>query len=1300
MPTISGSSSAQAGDGRVEPRPPAGLAERTLVGGGEMGGLMRALDWSRTPVGPVEGWPQSLRTALSILLDSRYPMYIAWGDDFTQFYNDAYRPILGATKHPAALGQGTAECFAEIWDFIGPMFRRVLREGEATYLEDQLLQLDRYGYAEECYFTLCYSAIREESGQPGGVFVTVIETTDRVLSERRLRTLRELALASGRAQQDAAACRAAGEVLENNPRDLPFAAIYLLDERRGVARRVGASGLRDGGPGWDALPEEASLSDAPDAWPLRTAVLSPAPARLRAGDVGIAELPGASVWGVPPEELVVTPIVLPGQTASAGVLIAGVNPRKRLDEQYESFLGLVAGQVASAVAEARALEEERHRAEQLAALDRAKTAFFSNVSHEFRTPVTLLLGPLEDALDDAAAPLAVAQRERVEVAHRNSLRLLKLVNTLLDFSRIEAGRVQATFEPTDLGGFTADLASVFRSAIERAGLRLVVECESPRDPVFVDRDMWEKVVLNLLSNALKFTLAGEIAVALRQVGDRVRLTVTDTGIGIPAAELPRVFERFHRVRGSRGRTHEGTGIGLALAQGLVRLHGGTIEVESEPDRGTRFTVTLPVGNAHLPRDQIGMPGTLASTALGAAPYVEEAMRWLPGTSSGAPPHDASEGAEAAPRSRPADPATHILVADDNADMRDYVTRLLSARWTVRATADGLQALDAARARPPDLIISDIMMPGLDGFELLARLRADPRTGTIPIILLSARAGEESRIEGLEAGADDYLVKPFSARELMARVEGTLALSRSRRDAEAALRENEERFRLAVEAAQGVVCDWNVLSGEVLWSDGLRDLFGYDPVEAGTDFAHAIAWWQGRIHPDDLARVRAGFDAFLQGRDDLWRVEYRFCRSDGRWATVRNHASVARDDDGRPVRVIGSLLDITELKGVEERLRQSAKMEAVGRLAGGLAHDFNNQLYALTGFAAFVARDSGLSAGSQKDLMEIQKAAERMASLTRQLLAFSRQQILAPQTLDLNHALADCQLLLQRLIGTNIEVTLELAPGPVWVRVDPAQLTQVFLNLAVNARDAMPQGGRFTLRTRLRRINGDRADLPGAAAVDPGSYAQLTVTDSGSGIVPEHLPRIFEPFFTTKEVGQGTGLGLATVHGIVAQSGGHIWVESQPGHGATFTLLLPSAPAPGPSGDTGVTAALRSRGARGRILVVEDEEPVRAVVVRLLAAEQYEVLQAGNGDEAIVCLERAGDGVDLVLSDVVMPGLSGAKFAERLAERYPALPVIWMSGYPREAAFVGREPGESIFLQKPVHPDHLLATVVRTLERPA
>ena len=385
------------------------------------------------------------------------------------------------------------------------------------------------------------------------------------------------------------------------------------------------------------------------------------------------------------------------------------------------------------------------------------------------------------------------------MVQRNGLRLLKLVNTLLDFSRIEAGRVQAVYEQTDLATFTAELASVFRSAVERAGLSLVVDCPPLSELIYIDRDMWEKIVLNLLSNAFKFTFSGEIRVQIRlkEQGGSVELVVQDTGTGIPAEELPRLFERFHRVEGARGRTHEGSGIGLALVNELVRLHGGTVRVESEVDKGTTFTVRVPTGKTHLPADRISAASTLASTALGAAPYVEEVLRWLPDSFDEDSPSwiskpDLHQGSRGLPVC-----TGRILLADDNADMRDYVYRLLRERYEVEAVADGIAALAAARRQTPDLVLSDVMMPGLSGFELLKELRAMPDTREIPIILLSARAGEESRIEGLEAGADDYLVKPFSTRELLARVAANLELARVRREAA----NIERQARAVAEAAR-------------------------------------------------------------------------------------------------------------------------------------------------------------------------------------------------------------------------------------------------------------------------------------------------------------------------------------------------------------------------------------------------------------------------------------------------------------------------------------------------------------------
>jgi signal transduction histidine kinase len=428
--------------------------------------------------------------------------------------------------------------------------------------------------------------------------------------------------------------------------------------------------------------------------------------------------------------------------------------------------------------------------EQLAKLDEMKTRFFSSVSHELRTPLTLILGPLEDAL---AQPSKGLGGEELAVLHRNALRLLRLVNSLLDFSRLEAGRMQATFEPTDLAALTTDLASSFRSLVERAGMKLSVDCPRLSEPVYVDPGHFEKIVLNLLSNAFKFTHQGEIEVKLRAAGARCELSVRDTGVGIPEAELPRLFERFHRVEATRGRTLEGSGIGLALVQELVELHGGAVQVRSERGAGTAFTVALLFGTAHLPADRIGPSPTPATSELGARPYLEEALRWLPAeepcAQGGRGPLSAPDPAvqlagEGVSASSGAD-RPRVLVADDNADMRDYLRRLLAQRFEVEAVADGQAALEAARRRRPALVVCDVMMPRLDGFGLLGQLRADPQLRTVPFILLSARAGEEAKGEGLEAGADDYLIKPFSTRELLARVTTNLRLARAREEAERA-----------------------------------------------------------------------------------------------------------------------------------------------------------------------------------------------------------------------------------------------------------------------------------------------------------------------------------------------------------------------------------------------------------------------------------------------------------------------------------------------------------------------------------
>jgi signal transduction histidine kinase len=744
-----------------------------LVGGGEMGELIRSIDWSKTPLGPIDSWPPSLRTTVGLCLASNFPISIAWGDHHTQIYNDGYWPICGG-KHPTSMGQDFTECWASAWPVIGDAYARALA-GHGSFLENQRMFLDRNGYLEETFFTFSFSPIRDEEGKIGGLFHPANETTAKNLSERRTRTVRDLGVRAAQAPTVVEGFAIAARTLAESDLELPFTLFYILDES-GTARLVASSGLRAGTP---ASPETVTLTGSAAGWPFRRVA-----EQKRAETVDdLAKrvgLPPCGPYSERPLRARVLPILRPGGTRPMAFLVLGLSSRLPFDDAYRFFCELVAGAVTTVVVTSSAYEEVRKRADALAEVDRAKTAFFSNVSHEFRTPLTLMIGALEDALADRELP--GHYRDGLTLAHRNSLRLLRLVNTLLDFSRIEAGRAKATYEPLDLPALTMDLASSFRAACEQAGLHLVVRCSPLPEPVFVDRDMYEKIVLNLLSNAFKFTFAGEIEVKLDLHDGRARLTVRDTGVGIPSDELPRVFDRFHRAEGTRGRSIEGSGIGLSLVKELVALHGGEVTVSSVLGEGSAFTVTLPFGTAHLPPDRIAAAPQPSSTALGARPFVEEALRWLPEGPEHPPPSTASSGDGSAAGSR----RPRVIVADDNADMRDYLRRLLSRSFEVEATVDGQVALEAARRRQPDVVLTDVMMPRLDGFGLIHELRADPRLRTVPVVVLSARAGEEARGEGLEAGADDYLVKPFAAPELLARVQTQLDLARVRRGWEAEL----------------------------------------------------------------------------------------------------------------------------------------------------------------------------------------------------------------------------------------------------------------------------------------------------------------------------------------------------------------------------------------------------------------------------------------------------------------------------------------------------------------------------------
>jgi len=1146
-------------------------------------------------------------------------MFIFWGPQYIKIYNDGYRPITG-DKHPWALGRPGTEVWPEIWDDIGPMVERVVRHGEATWSDDLRLFMHRRGFPEEVFFTFSYSPIRDESGGIGGMFCACTETTVKVQGERRLKLLRDLAAAPAEARKVSEACALSAEVLAGNPADIPFALVYLFEDRG--ARLAASASVRAEDVGCD--------------WPLgERAELGRLQSRFRRVPAG--------PWPEPPSRAMVLPLIDRAQEKPSGALVLGISSRTLFDDSYRGFFDLVAGQLAASVSNARASEEERRRAEALAEIDRAKTTFFSNVSHEFRTPLTLLLGPVEDLLANAEEPLAPAQREQLQLVRRSGLRLQKLVNTLLDFSRIEAGRAQASYVPTDLAALTADIASTFRSAIERAGLRLVVDCPRPPEPAYVDRDMWEKIVLNLMSNAFKFTFEGEIEVALRQRAAGFELKVRDTGTGIPAVELPRMFERFHRIAGARGRTHEGTGIGLALVQELVKLHGGTIGVESTLGAGAVFTVFIPAGRAHLAADKLGAASTPVSSALGAEAFADEALRWLPGESP------VSRGALPGRRER-------ILWADDNADMREYVRRLLSARYEVEAVADGEAALDAVRWRRPDLVLADVMMPGLDGLGLVRALRADPHTRSIPVILLSARAGEESRIEGLDAGADDYLYKPFNARELLAQVYARLELSRLQ------ARLLQERADLAdlfhqtpvpTAVLQGPELVFELANPAYIAVVGGRDVVGKPLLEALPE-----ARGQGF---DDLLRevIRTGRPHV--GHETRMRLERAGGVEDRYFTFIYAPLRGAGGELDRAIAIVNDVTEEMQARKQIERLAaeataaESALREADRRkdeFIATLSHELRNPLAPLR-HALDVLRLWGAGGASATTLEIMERQVKHLARLVDDLLEMSRitrgafelRRERLPVSAVVAHAVETSE---PSIRAARHRLALSLPGETLWVDGDAVRLAQILANLLDNAAKYTPAGGEISVSAR-----------------HDGGAIEVVVSDNGEGISPEALPRLFEMFSRGgRASGGGLGIGLALARHLAQMHGGTLQARSEGlGKGAQFILRLPAVEA-GPARAGSVRSGEEGLPQR-RVLVVDDNRDAAESLGTVLELLGAQVRLAHAGPEAIEAVAAYRPSV--VLLDLGMPGMDGYEVARRLRARQGGAPlsIVALTGWGQD-----------------------------------
>ena len=806
---------------------------------GEMEQMFAQTDWSATPLGPVDTWPNNLRVLVDVCLSSRFPMLICWGPDLLMLYNDGYRDILGPNKHPGAWTLPVRAVWPEVWDIIGPMFDGVTSGGPATWVEDALLVVNRSGVLEEAYFTWSYGAIHDDDGRVVGILNVATETTAKVVAERRANASADLVetLADARSADDVR--RRALAVLGSHTHDHVTADIRWT------------------GPG---------------------------------------EAAGQGETRIDADEVVhVIPIVEPGLVEPTAQLLVTDNARRPWDLQLQVYAELCASHVAMALSSIRHLQEERRRNEVLAELDAAKSDFFANVSHELRTPLTLIAGPVNDAL--AADGLDPEQRQRFELILRNTERLTGLVDRILDLTRVEAGAVEPHWVEADIEELTTGVAANFRPAIERAGLEFEVVC-GELDQTYVDIDMFERVVLNLLSNALKFTPRGRISLRLQSDHEGYEVSVTDTGIGIAEKDLDLVFDRFRQLdRGDDRRSREGAGIGLALVRQLVELLGGTVTVRSTLGEGSTFTVSLPWGRPAV-REALRpsiRPRSAESFILEASTWVvrdDVAARMEPtapaslgGASSGPETTDpAAQPSEPAAPSKMVEPIEGrptLLVVEDNHDMREYIARHVVGDYDVVSARDGVEALDQLRLHKPSLVLADVMMPRMDGLTLVREIRSDPALRDLPVVLLSARAGVEASTTGLLEGADDYVVKPFDPQELRARLAANLVRSRSRsRDAawlRAIVGAISEPF--VVTDADGRVLDMN---------PAFTRTFGWSLADG--PLVPPYPWWIPAEQSGDERRLHEQRMGELQAGSPVLEDRYRVLRKGGGEAWVHARAA--------------------------------------------------------------------------------------------------------------------------------------------------------------------------------------------------------------------------------------------------------------------------------------------------------------------------------------------------------------------------------------------------------------------------
>lgn len=1278
------------------------------------GRLILDLNWEDTPIGPMERWSPTLRSMVALIMASPYRMSLLWGDECVMLYNDAYIKCCGR-KHPSLLGQSGSHGWAELWADLGETADSVLK-GDVYTVYDSLLFFDRdpdnpNGISkEETYHSFSWIPVRGPTGKVEGILNPSFETTLRVIAERRLGSLRDLVQISLVSRNSASYKERCLESFTKNPLDLPFVIMYACEAKisshRSSGTRIplllklaGAIGVPKGHPsateeieidipvpGSDLQPS-ANQNNTPNfssppatsrssvesidttlegltdhrsgVWPLQEACTFRKPIYIaKLGDRAHGfELRG---WADPPRSAVVMSVSTSEDSLPLGVIVFGLSPRLYWTEAYAIFLNLLARQFATGLSTVISHEEKAQRLEELASLDRAKTAFFTNISHELRTPLTLIVGPISEILD-SRCDISPAARERLKIVERNTQRLINLVNQLLDLSRFEAGKMVARFKSTDLSKFTSHLAALFRSAMLKKQIDLIVDCPNHHQRVWIDQDFFEKVIFNLLSNSMKFTpRGGQVVVRVRFDSDKCYLTCSDTGIGIKPEDIPKIFERFHRVQLSTD--FEGTGIGLSLVQDIIKLHHGQLSVESEVARGSKFIISLQLGTAHLPTDCLDHSTETELEKMNDRVVASNARRWILGEVEPIRSlliNESPSSSEASSSRGSADTSlalmgegvlsttgSTVLIADDNADMRGFLKSVLSRHFTVLEASDAQQAYQWAKFNQPDILVSDVMMPGMDGFQLLKRLKADSDTAMMSVILLSARAGPESRIEGLAEGADDYLVKPFEAKELVARVNTHLQIAKMRQRLECAvttrtrlLRENEQKYRDLYHTFEVI----SMLSpvGIIQLSPSGKVTFANNSFRSQCKLSASepLTAWMDSIHLSDKKTIELSFEKSIRARQPI-KGEFRW--KDESWCFYEFTPYYLEDD--RFEGYLGSTTDVTERKESERKQLEAAEARARDAeeskrqqeaFIDMTSHEIRNPLHgihqaaellhsSLKTLCELVENNYELSGADiirfRSELREdidavesIQLCASHQSRIADDIINVSKLSMGLLTTIKTDFDLVGRvrEVLSMYLIEAqqkSVDLKLQIGEGletTHYISADPNRLAQVVINFLSNALryTSTSEGPRsVTVRVDLhrkcpeqrpyvRRIGSLKLEAEDEILEDL-VYARVSVQDTARGLSPDELSKLFSRFVQanpTQDQYGGSGLGLYVSHRLIENHGGFIEVMSTKGQGSVFSFVIPTKRTSQPlSSDT---ASYEHGGKRGFARAVTEEEVV-------------------------------------------------------------------------------------------------------------